>query len=233
MTPTGDEMSEAAEVMAAAIPLSLLAAVAGGKAERAMLALRDEGEDFSDRRILTGKLLHRSQPLGKDTGAVKQLLVERAHFRQPLLGELAALHADDVQPFEACILSVGQSEWNDIAAHAADAADHHLRSDPGELVHGRQPADENEIANLAVTAERGRSCKNHVIADLAIVPDMAAIHEVAAFADPRHAAAGNRAGVHGDGFADGAARSDLEPGQFAPIAQPLRRRVERRARLDW
>src|SRR5215212_929896 len=107
MTPTGDEMSEAAEVMAAAIPSSLLAALAGGKAERAMLALRDEGEDFGDRRILAGELLHRIQPLGKDAGAVKQLLVERAHFRHAVLGELAARHADDVQRFEACILSVG------------------------------------------------------------------------------------------------------------------------------
>jgi hypothetical protein len=58
MTPTGDEMSEAAEFMAAAIPSSLLVAVVGGKAERAMLALRDEAEDFGDRRILCGERLH-------------------------------------------------------------------------------------------------------------------------------------------------------------------------------
>src|SRR4029078_2081977 len=59
MTPTGDEMSEAAEFMAAAIPSSMLVAVVGGAGERAMFALRDEGEDFGDRRILAGQRLHR------------------------------------------------------------------------------------------------------------------------------------------------------------------------------
>jgi hypothetical protein len=77
-----------------------------------------------------------------------------------------------------------------------------------------------------VTAERGGGCKNHVIADLAIMTDMAAIHEVAALADAGDAAAGNRASVHGDGFADGTARTDLEPGQFALVAQRLRRSAE-------
>jgi hypothetical protein len=81
MTPTGDEMSEAAEIMAAAIPSSMLVAVVGGQAERTMLALRDKGEDFGDRRILCRERLHRIQPLGKDAGTVKQFLVERAHFR--------------------------------------------------------------------------------------------------------------------------------------------------------
>src|SRR5262245_40192338 len=137
MTPTGDEMSEAAEVMAAAIPSSLLVAVVGGKAQRAKLALLDEGEDFGDRRVLAGERLQGDQPLGKDTGTVKQSLIERAHLRQPLFGELAALHADDVQPLEARILAVGNPEWNDVAAHAADAADHHLRPNPRELMHGR------------------------------------------------------------------------------------------------
>src|SRR4051812_17846657 len=139
MTPTGEEMSEAAEVMAAAIPSSMLAVV-GGQAERAMLALRDEGEDFSNRRVFAGERLHGTQPLGKDAGTVKQLLVERAHRRQPLLGELAALHADDVQPFERGILAVDEAERDDVATHTADAADHHLRPDPGKLVHRRQPA---------------------------------------------------------------------------------------------
>ena len=64
------------------------------------------------------------------------------------------------------------------------------------------------------------------------MPDMAAIHEVAALADAGDAAAGNGAGVHGDGFADGAARTDLEPGQFALVAQRLRRRAERDERID-
>src|SRR2546422_857386 len=82
-----------------------------------------------------------------------------------------------------------------------NTAAHHRRSDRGELVHRRQPADEDEIADLAMAAERRRRREDHVIADLAVVPDMAAIHEVAAGADPGDAAAGHGAGVHRDGFA--------------------------------
>ena len=51
ITPTGEEMSEAADVMAAAIPSSLSAAVVGRKTQRAVLAVADEGEDFRNRRI--------------------------------------------------------------------------------------------------------------------------------------------------------------------------------------
>ncbi len=61
---------------------------------------------------------------------------------------------------------------------------------------------------------------------------MAAIHEVAAVADAGDAAAGHGADVHGDGFADGAAGADFEPGQFAAIAQRLRRGAQRDERID-
>src|SRR4051794_23531318 len=158
MTPTGEEISEAAVVMAAAIPSSVLVAVIGRKAQRAVLAVVDKGEDFRDRGILLRHWLYHLQSLGKNPRAMKQLLIKRPHSRQPVPGEVAAFHADDVETFEARILAVGEAEWNDIAAHAADAADHHLRSDPRELVHRRQAADENEIANLAVAAERRRRC---------------------------------------------------------------------------
>src|SRR5882757_791771 len=232
MTPTGEEISEAADVMAAAIPSSMLVAVGGGKTERAMLAFADEGEDFRDGRIFRGLRLHGGQTLGKNTGAMKQLLIERPHSGEALLGELAALHADDVEAFEARILAVDEAERNDVAAHAADAADHHLRPDPRELVHRRQPADEDEVADLAMTAERRRSREDHVIADLAVVPDMAAVHEVAAVADPCHAATANGAGVHGDLLPDGAVDADLKPGEFTAIAQGLRRGAQRDEGID-
>src|SRR3954463_13272432 len=113
---------------------------------------------------------------------MKQLLIERAHYGKPLPRKLAALHADDVEAFEHGILAVHQAERNDVAAHAADAADHHLRSDPRELMHRGKAADENKIADLAVAAQGRRRRENHVIADLAVVADMAAIHEISAIA---------------------------------------------------
>src|ERR1700759_1220764 len=67
---------------------------------------------------------------------------------------------------------------------------------------------------------------------MTVVADMAAIHEIAAVADLRDATAGNGAGIHGHGFADGAAGSDLKFGELAAIAQGLRRRAERNERID-
>src|SRR5438045_4714669 len=120
ITPTGEESSVAADIMAAAIPSSMLVAVVGGKAQRAMLAVADEGKDFRNRLILRGKRLHQVQPFGKDARTVKQLLIESAHGGEPRLGEFAPLHANDVEAFEACILAVDEAERNDVAAHAAD-----------------------------------------------------------------------------------------------------------------
>src|SRR4051794_30980126 len=232
ITPTVEEISEAAVIMVAAIPSSMAATVVGRQAKRTVLAVADEGEDFRNGRILARERLHRIQPFGEDPGAVKQLLIERAHGRQPRLGEFAPLHADDIEPLEARILAVDEAERDHVAAHATDPADHHLRPDPGELVHRRQAADEDEIADLAMAAQCGRGREDHVVTDLAIVADMAAVHEVAAFAHPRHAAARDRARIHGDGFADGAARADLESGEFAAIAQRLRRGAERNERIN-
>jgi hypothetical protein len=58
MTPTGEIIPDAAEVMAAATPSSMLVAVAGRQAQRAMLAVADEAEDFRYRGIFAGERLH-------------------------------------------------------------------------------------------------------------------------------------------------------------------------------
>src|SRR6187431_880934 len=99
ITPTGEEISEAADIMAAAIPSSGFVAVVGRQAQRAMLAVADEGEDFGDRRIAGRQRLHVIEPFGKDAGAMKQLLIERAYGGEAIPGEFAPLHADDVEAF--------------------------------------------------------------------------------------------------------------------------------------
>src|SRR5579863_7743739 len=134
ISPTGDEMSKASRVMASATPSSRPAAVVGRQAQRAMLGRADEGEDFRDRRILGRQRLQLAEPLGKPAGAMKQLLIERPHGGEPLAAELAALHADDVETLEGRILAVDEAERNHVAAYPADAADHHLRPDPRELM---------------------------------------------------------------------------------------------------
>src|SRR3954447_2913989 len=99
---------------------------------------------------------HAVKAFGKQARSMKQLLIERAHHGEPLSRKFAAFHADDVEAFEHGILAVDQAERNDVAAHAADAAAHHLRSDPRVLMHREQPADEYKIADLAMAAQRRR-----------------------------------------------------------------------------
>src|SRR5262249_34689945 len=114
----------------------------------------------------------------------------------------------------------------------ADAADHHLPANARELVHGRKPADIDEIADLAVTAEGGRGREDRIIADEAIVADMAVVHEEAAVADPGEAAALHRTDVHGHAFAQRAAGTDLKARRLALVAQVLRRAAEHDERRD-
>src|SRR6201999_1663519 len=122
---------------------------------------------------------------------------------------------------------VDQTKRNHVAAHAAAAADHHLRPDPRKLMHRGKAADKDEIADLAVAAKRGGGGKNHIVADLTVVADMAAIHEITAIADPGNPTPGNGAGVHGYLLSDRAALADLKFREFTAIANGLRRGAER------
>src|SRR3981081_3780536 len=138
--PIGDEISIALLVMARATPSSMLVGAVVREAQRPMLAVANKAQNFSDGRVCGRQRLHRAQPLGKNAGAVKQLLIERTYGSEPLAGKFAALHADEVETFEAGVLAIDQTKWDHVAADAADAADHRLRPDPRELMHRGQPA---------------------------------------------------------------------------------------------
>src|SRR5258708_7655221 len=230
--PTGDEISKASLVMAPATSSSSSVTAVGGKAQCSTLAIANESQDFRDRGILPRQGLHLTQPFGKEAGPVNQLLIKRANGREPLAREFAALHADDVETLEDRILAVGEAERNHVAAHAADAADHHLRPDPGELMHRGQPADVNKISDLAMAAERCRGREDHIVADDTVMADVTVVHEVAAGADPCDTAALLCPEVHRRAFANGASLADLKPGRLAAIAQVLRRSSKCSKRVD-
>src|SRR5260370_9825872 len=127
---------------------------------------------------------HLVQTIGKDARALTQLNLKRTYQREALAGKLAAFHADEIETGENSILPARKAIRDHVAAHAGESADHHLRTHPAELMHCRQAAHENKIADLAVPAERRRGRKNHVVADAAVVSAMAAIHEITAIASP-------------------------------------------------
>src|SRR5260370_19624122 len=178
----------------------------------------DESQDFRNRGICTRQMPHLVQTLGKDAGAVKQLLIKRSYHREALTGELAAFHADGVEADESSIMAARKAKRDHVTAHTGERAHHHLRPDPAELMHRRQAANENKIADLGVAAQWRRGSKNHVIAHDAVVTHIAAIHDIAAIPDAGNAATSHRPGVHGHLFPDGAAPADLKPGQLAAIA---------------
>ena len=113
-----------------------LACRAAGRASR--FAAGDERDDFGDRRIGGWLRLRLAEPFGKRARTEEQRLIERTDEVQPLPGELAPPHADDVQPFERGVLAGDKAIRDDVAAHAAGAGDHRLRADPHELMHRAQ-----------------------------------------------------------------------------------------------
>src|ERR1700738_3152507 len=163
-----------------------------------MLAVANKGQNFRDRRIFGRQRLHRAQPLGKNAGAVKQLLIERTYGSEPLARKFAALHADDVEAFKAGILAVDQTKWNHVAATheitaIADAGNPapgngagvhgHLFSDGAALAdlksceftaiaQGlRRGAERNEWIDRAAVADRGLRRDMHVRDQLAVRTD--------------------------------------------------------------
>ena len=99
-------------------------------------------------------------------------------------------------------------------------------------MHRGQAADIDEVADLAVAAERRGRREDRVVADHAVVADMAVVHEEAVIADARQPATLDGADIHGDAFADSAAGADFEPGRLAAITEVLRRPAERRKRRN-
>ena len=71
-----------------------------------------------------------------------------------------------------------------------------------------------------------------LIADLAVVRDVASDHEKAAFADAGHPAAVFRTGIHCRPFTDIATRPDNQPRGTAAVMHRLRRRPQRSERVN-
>src|SRR5947209_8037609 len=88
------------------------------------------------------------------------------------------------------------------------------------------------VADDAMTGQRSAICEDHVIADAAVMADMAIGHEEAPIADLGDPAAGIGADVHGDPFANVAVGADHEPGGLTAVARRLWRPADRGERMN-
>src|SRR5262245_49716632 len=129
-------------------------------------------------------------------------------------------------------MAVGHAPWNDIGPYPAHADDHRALPDPHELPHRDHSAKIDVVAYRYVAAENDIVREGHVVADLAVVPDMRTHHDQALVADLGDAAIILRAGVHRDVLADIASRADHKPRRTAAILVRLRRGSKRRKRSN-
>jgi hypothetical protein len=109
--------------------------------------------------------------------------------------EAVAPQADQIQADDAGALAVGHDEGRHVLGHAADAAEHDIGADAAELVHGDLSGDEDVVVQLHVSGQGGGVGEDVVVADGAVVSDVAVGHEEVAAADAR-------AGVVLDAVAD-------------------------------
>src|ERR1041385_4379750 len=110
----------------------------------------DEADDVVDCGIGSRLAFQRCEALRERPRTKEQPLIEISDDVKPLPGEMPPSHADDVKSFEDRTLADDSAIGNHVTTNPADPANHRLLADPRELVHGRQSADVDVIAHLAV-----------------------------------------------------------------------------------
>ena len=118
-------------------------------------------------------------------------------------------------------IAVGDHEGRHILHDLRAAAGQRVPSDPAELMHRGEPADDRVIPHFDMAGERAVVGEDHVVADDAVVRDVAVGEEISAAADARDRA-GRGAAMHGDEFAESVLVADLEIRRLARVFQILR-----------
>src|ERR1700676_2165691 len=88
----------------------------------AMLSRVDEAEYLRNRRIFTRQMPRLVETVGKHARSTKQLLIEGPDHREAFRGEIAALHADDVEARQRGVLPAGNAKRDHVAAHPGEGA---------------------------------------------------------------------------------------------------------------
>src|SRR6266851_3493008 len=157
--------------------------------------------------------------------AEEQHPIGLAHRVNRIARKLPPLHSNHVQSRQLPDRPDDEPERNDVGTHSGQPGDHGMGADAAELMHGREPADEDVIPDDAMAAQGGAVGEHYLAADAAIMTDVAVGHVEPAFADLG-------ADVHGHALADVALAADDEPRRPAAVTDRLRRRAERGEGVD-
>src|SRR5690606_8146210 len=88
-----------------------------------------------------------------------------------------ALHADNVEATQGRPVADGHAERDKIGSQAGATAKKGMVADPHELMHRGEAANIDEITNLAMPRQRRLVRHGDMVADDAIMCDMAISHE--------------------------------------------------------
>ncbi len=107
---------------------------------------------------------------------------------QLVLGEAVALQADDVEADQLGPVALGNAVGGNVHHHHCPTGNEGVRTDAGELVHGGQPAQGDEVAHLHVPGQRRAVGEDAAVAHLAVVGNVAVGHEEVVVPNPGDAA---------------------------------------------
>src|SRR5579859_7389905 len=159
----------------------------------------------------------------------EQNLVSLAHRTLGLFGNAIAFHADFVDGARLRRITIRHHKWRHVLHHLRATANHRHFADPAKLVDGRQPAYHRVILHHHVARQRRHVRHDDVVAEHAIVRDVAVGQNVIVRADARDLAVTGRA-VNRDIFAERVVIADFHARDAALPFQILRLQPEAR---EW
>jgi hypothetical protein len=137
---------------------------------------------------------------GGQPGAVQDV-ESRAHLTPSRRIDAAAPHADDIHGHGPRGDAVGDHEGRHVLGDLGEAADVGVGPDPHERMQAGVPAHRGPVLHDHVPGESSVVDDDDLVADHAVVGDVARGHDEAALSDPCVVPFVGRA-VHGDVFAD-------------------------------
>ena len=148
-----------------------------------------------------------------------------------VFGETAALEAGGVQSIGVRVAGGnGFGKGKHVAGDGSAAADEGMRTDANEMVHRTKRAHRRPFFDDDMASQSRGVGQDDVVADHAIMRNVAVGHDERAIADAGEASTLGGAAIDGDKFADGVVVADFEARRFAFVTQVLRGESDRRKR---
>ena len=125
-----------------------------------------------------------------------------------------------------------EHERRHIVQHAAQSADKAVAADRRKVVHGHRAAQRGVVVDVHMPAQQRAVGHDDVVAQLAVVGDVAAGHQEILVAEPRDAVFFFAAAIDRHAFANDVAVADHDLGVAAGVADVLRLAADHDVRID-